>query len=164
MEVKNKARKDLIIEIEGISDKEINRRIATDTWSIGQVLEHLYYIEKAFIKMITRQLESGEDVFAKEQPIQLTVDRSYKVPSPEFAIPSPEDKKLDTLIKQLNSSHQILADLIHQTEPEQLISRGIPHPIFGNLSLKQTIDFLGYHEMRHIEQIKEIKHALGVTK
>ncbi|PXW87084.1 hypothetical protein DFR56_106154 [Pseudogracilibacillus auburnensis] len=36
----------------------------------------------------------------------------------------------------------------------------MPHPGFNMLNLSQWISFIGWHERRHIEQIKEVKEKL----
>ena len=45
---------------------------------------------------------------------------------------------------------------------DELEAKGFNHPIFGLMSLKQWIPFVGYHEKRHILQIKEVKEKLGL--
>jgi len=31
----------------------------------------------------------------------------------------------------------------------------IPHPVFGAVALPQWVDFLGYHDLRHMNQLEE---------
>ncbi|MFD1040374.1 DinB family protein [Virgibacillus byunsanensis] len=90
MKINKQARDELLAEVEGISDRKLNKKPAAEKWSIKQVLEHLYLIEDAFTKMIQEQLDTGDVVNAKEKPIELTVNRSSKVDAPAFLLPSEE--------------------------------------------------------------------------
>ncbi|SES67534.1 DinB superfamily protein [Oceanobacillus limi] len=164
MEVNERARNELWSEVSGISDELLNQNPVTNGWSMKQILEHLYLIETTFTKLIERQLESGKDVNVKNQPIELTVDRGYKVKAPEFAVPSDDYASLAALKEKLNTSHQALRSLFQRADPIQLQAKGIPHPAFGLLNLKQAFEFVGYHELRHIEQLKEVKEKLGLDK
>ncbi|MFD2042854.1 DinB family protein [Ornithinibacillus salinisoli] len=164
MKINAKARTLLWKEVEGITDEILNKKTTTDKWSIKQILEHLYLCETAFTRMIEKQLAGGEIVHAKDQPVERTVDRSYKVQSPEIMVPGDTYKTLVELRELLNSSHEKMIKIAKNADPEELEGKGIPHPAFGYLNLRQTIAFVGYHEMRHIEQIKEAKEGLGLLK
>lgn len=162
MEINEQARKELLAEVNGISDENLNRKPAENRWSVKQVLEHLYLMEGAITKSIQGQLADGEVVNADDKPIELSVDRSKKVDAPEFAKPSEEFVTLEELKKKLEATHKGLADLANTSDEKLLAERGFQHPVFSQMSLKQWIPFVGYHEMRHTEQIIEVKTELGL--
>lgn len=72
MDVNEQARKELLEEVNGISDEDLNRKLADNKWSIKQVLEHLYLMEGVITKTIEGQLDNGKSVNAEEKPIELT--------------------------------------------------------------------------------------------
>ncbi|MUK88815.1 DUF664 domain-containing protein [Ornithinibacillus sp. L9] len=164
MEVNKKARNELWNEINGIAEENLSKNTSNDRWSIKQILEHLFLVETAFTRMIGKQLKSGELVYADDQPIELTLNRSYKVQAPETLLPSEEDNSLEELKEKLTSSHEALLKLVKRAEQIDLDGKSIPHPAFGKLSLRQTIEFIGYHELRHIDQIREVKEELGLLE
>lgn len=162
MDVNEQARKELLEEVNGISDEDLNRKLADNKWSIKQVLEHLYLMEGVITKTIEGQLDNGKSVNAEEKPIELTQNRAKKVEAPDFARPSESYATLDELKQKLDKTHKQLMDLEKTSNKKLMSERGYPHPLFSDLSLKQWIPFVGYHELRHTEQIKEIKSALGI--
>ncbi len=162
LEINNKAREELLTEVNGITDEDLNRKPAENGWSIKQILEHLYLMEGAITKNIRGQLAHGEVVNAADKPIELSVDRSRKVDAPEFAQPSESFASLEELKQKLEATHKGLAELAGTSDERMLKDKGFPHPVFGQMSLKQWIPFVGYHEKRHTEQVKEVKIDIGL--
>jgi hypothetical protein len=157
----NEVRSMLWKTVDGMSEEQLNEKFQPDSWSVMQVLEHLYLIEKSITKSIEEHLKSKEDISVPVKPIQLTVDRSTKVEAPSYVRPSSEFIPLQLMNNKLNGSREDLLDLIRRTNKEELQKRGFRHPIFGMLSLDQWVEFIGYHEKRHTSQIEEILTAKG---
>ncbi|MFG6494793.1 DinB family protein [Fictibacillus sp. UD] len=162
MLINDKAREDLYNEVDGLSDEILNKKPSDHEWSIKQILEHLYLMEGGIGKTIAHQLKNGEAVNARSKPIEATINREIKVDAPEFAVPSDEFATLQELKMKLAATHQKLKEIDNTADEKELEEKGFPHPIFGNISLKQWIPFVGYHEQRHILQIKEVKEKLGI--
>ncbi|MGP4106503.1 DinB family protein [Virgibacillus sp. L01] len=162
MEINNQAREELLTEVNGISDENLNRKPSANSWSIKQILEHLYLMEGAITKKIRSQLAHGEVVNAADKPIKLSVDRNRKVDAPEFAQPSESFASLEELKQKLETTHSELSELAGTSDEKFLAEKGFEHPVFGQMSLKQWIPFVGYHEKRHTEQVKEVKIDLGL--
>ncbi|WP_077324920.1 DinB family protein [Virgibacillus siamensis] len=162
MKLNERARTALLAEAEGVSDDNLNKQPAEDRWSMKQILEHLYLMEGTIAKIIKHQLEEGEERETSDRPIELTVNRSKKVEAPDFLQPSSDYAGLDDLVRKLEASHKQLAEIVLMADEQALKERIYPHPEFGQLSLEQWIPFLAYHEMRHTEQIKEVKQALNL--
>ncbi|WP_106498590.1 DinB family protein [Lentibacillus sp. Marseille-P4043] len=163
MQPNDQARETILTEVNGISDENLNKKPDEKSWSIKQVLEHLFLMEGAIVKTIADQLENGEDVDTDQKPIEATVDRSKKVEAPDFADPSADYATLDEMKLKLEASHQGLIQLVEKADVDKLERKAFPHPVFGQMSLKQWIPFIGWHEKRHILQIQEVKEALGLT-
>lgn len=162
MEINDQARKELFAQVEQLSDDILNTKPADDRWSIKQILQHLYLMEGGIAQTIQAQLASDKQNITTDKPIQLTVDRSTKVEAPDFASPDEEHATLDELKTKLTATHSALHELAEQAPEELLAVKSYPHPVFGEMSLTQWIPFVGYHELRHIEQIKEVKEQLGI--
>nr|GGG86552.1 hypothetical protein GCM10011398_35440 [Virgibacillus oceani] len=163
MPINEQAREALLAEVTGVSDDDLNKKPDEHSWSMKQVLEHLFLMEGAIVKTIEDQLEHGEVVNAKARPIELTVDRTKKVNAPDYTVPSDEFATLDEMELKLEASHQGLLKLTANADEIALKRKGFPHPVFGQMSLKQWIPFVGWHEKRHTLQIIEIKEQLGLA-
>lgn len=160
MKVNEEARTKLLETVDGLSDEELNWKASEDEWSVRQVLEHLYLMEGGVTKTIQSQLTKEETHETAGKPIERTVDRSTKVDAPDFAKPGDSFATAAELKDKLKASHTSLQQLEDSVPTEQLKARSYPHPVFGDMSLDQWIPFVGYHELRHIEQIEEVKEAM----
>lgn len=161
VKVNEEAREALLNEVAGLSDEEINRKPSDNEWSIKQVLEHLYLFELEVIKSVQIELENGEVVEVKERPIHLTVNRDIKVEAPNNVKPGEEFATMDELKQNLASSREKLQEFVKSVDKRLLEQKSLPHPGFKRLSLAQWIEFIGWHEKRHILQIKEVKEKLA---
>ncbi|WP_233130418.1 DinB family protein [Geobacillus sp. FJAT-46040] len=52
MDHNERVRQQLIKSVSGLSDEQLNTRAAKGSWTIAQVLEHLYLIETSITAMI----------------------------------------------------------------------------------------------------------------
>ncbi|WP_409291467.1 DinB family protein [Peribacillus sp. SCS-37] len=160
MDSNKQFREELISSVDTLTDEQLNQELEEGRWTIAQVLEHLYLMERTITKRIAAALAKEGGTEPEEKPIQLAVNRSRKVDAPEYVTPSSELKTLHELIEKLGESRQELMDVVNGADEAALRNRSLPHPVFGELSLKQWIPFIGYHEKRHLEQIEELKVRL----
>ena len=162
MNVENnkKIREELLQMINGLSDEQANAHPEEGRWSIIQVLDHLYLMERAVTKAIADTLAKEEGKPADDKPIQYTLNRDIKVDAPSFVIPTEEFQTLDEVKEKLSSSREALEAVVSDANENALNEKSFPHPMFQDLSLKQWIPFIGLHEKRHIFQIEELKSQL----
>jgi uncharacterized damage-inducible protein DinB len=160
MDHNEQVRQELLASVSGLSDELLNKRVEEESWTIMQVLEHLYLIEMYIANMIADTLANGSIQPVKEKPIHLTVNRSKKVQAPSFSIPSDQFMTLEEMQEKLHQSRQLLMKVSKEAIPSDLEQKSFPHPAFGPISLKQWISFVGYHEKRHLAQIEELKAKL----
>lgn len=156
------ARVALLAEVEGISDEELNKKPTEDEWSIKQIMEHLYLMEKNVVELIEVELANEEIINVEDKPIHLTVNRKVKVEAPDELKPSENYATLKELTEKLDGSRQKLITLVDHTDENVLEQKAIPHPAFKMMNLKQWIAFIGWHEKRHTLQIKEVKKKIGL--
>jgi len=148
-------------EVELLSDEQINQKPFPDHWSIAQILEHLYLTELSVARQMKKAAERADTPIPGEKPIRLLLDRSRRVKVPIPAIePSDDYKTLVSLKEKLYQSRKVLTCVLRDLTPDQLKRSSMPHPLFGVMSLKQWVEFVGLHEQRHLEQIKETKERL----
>ncbi|MGR6897399.1 DinB family protein [Rummeliibacillus sp. BSL5] len=162
MKINDQAREELLTEISGISDENLNKKPSSEQWSIKEIVEHLYLLESNVAMMIKQNAEKGENATVSHKPIEATVNRDVKVNAPATALPSDKFASINELEEKLSTSHQQLEELEKAVDVQLLKQKAFPHPAFGLMSLDQWIPFVGYHEKRHILQIQEVKQQLGL--
>lgn len=160
MENAQKVRGEIWESVKGLSDEQLNMVVAEGTWTIAQVLEHLYLMEKVAIDSFPDIKKVDEKNPVKIRRVHLIIDRSQKVDAPEFLVPNKEFQSLVTLKEKLQGTRDIIVRKYKTYGEQDLTELAMPHPVFGSLTLGQWISFIGYHEKRHLTQIEEIKEAL----
>ncbi|MFD9624599.1 DinB family protein [Peribacillus muralis] len=160
MNENEKIREEILNTVNGLSDEQLNAHPEEGRWSIIQVLDHIYLMERAITKSIADKLKSDERVPAVDKPIQLTVNRDVKVEAPSYVVPSDSFQTLDEVKDKLAESRSAFVQLVDNADENDLEQKSFPHPLFKELSLKQWIPFVGFHEKRHLLQIEELKSKL----
>ncbi|MFE0504817.1 DinB family protein [Peribacillus butanolivorans] len=160
MEDIKKIRKELLEAVNNLSDEQLNAHPEEGRWSIIQVLNHLYLMERMITKRIADKLKSDESIPAEDKPIEYTLNREVKVSAPLFVIPSEAFQTLDEVKNKLSESRQAFIQVVDSANEKDLEQKSFPHPLFKELSLKQWIPFVGLHEKRHLLQIEELKSKL----
>lgn len=156
-----KVREGLLKSVESLTDQQINEAVAENTWTIAQNLEHLYLIEIVVAKGIKYAKSQAPYNVVKEKPIHLTVDRSRKVPAPSHLEPSAHFLTLDELKEKLTESRRKLLQIVMELTEQDRNEKSFEHPVFGMLSIQQWIEFVGFHEERHLLQIEEVKQLIS---
>jgi DinB superfamily len=157
----NATRKEILTAIEGIPEHLFNAKSSEHTWSVGQVLEHLHKTEIEITRAITYMLSLPQQEPLADIPLAITLDRSKKITAPSTITPSSHALNKRDILESLCKSRIHLLQLIDTIPSELDLTRiGFKHPVFNEISLKQWIEFIGYHEKRHLAQIEEIKDAV----
>ncbi|MBO0997141.1 DinB family protein [Bacillus sp. SD075] len=160
MNENEKIREELLHAVNGLSDEQLNAHPETGRWSIIQVLDHLYLMERAITKSISDKLKSDDSFPAVDKPIELTLNREVKVLAPPFVIPSESFQTLSEVKDKLSESRKAFVQVVDDAKEMDLEQKSFPHPLFKDLSLKQWITFVGLHEKRHLLQMEELKTKL----
>lgn len=128
-------------------------------WSAGEVFAHLKMVEDRVMGRAMK-LAGGtpENVpFFKRfhVPVQLAALRAIKRKSP-----IPIDRALVTeksvAFENLAAARSATIQLIESTEGRDLSGYRFTHPFLGSLNFYEWCRFLGYQELRHAKQIREI--------
>lgn len=160
MEDLHKVREIVLSSVANLTDDQLNENVGEESWSIAQVLEHLYLMEENVVRLISHALQQEKFEAPGTFQLQLVVDRSKKIAAPEFLNPSNNFKTLDVLKENLAFSRSSLEEIVQETSEEELNQKTFAHRRFGVLTLNQWIALVGYHEQRHLGQIEEIKDVL----
>jgi len=160
MEDLHKIREAILNSVQNLTDDQLNKVIAEGSWSIAQVLNHLYIMEDNVVHQIQRALKREAFEEAKPFPLNAIADRTKKISAPDFLMPSDNFQTSEELKVKLATSRAALEKLVQETDEEELNRKTLAHRRFGVLTLSQWIALVGYHEKRHLGQIEEIKETL----
>ena len=153
-------RNNLVKEIISLSYTQFNCKPGTIQWSIAQVCHHLVLVEQATIKAIVWGLKESNHTQTERKNVQLLLDRTKKIKAPKMVEPDVEPFEVQAIIDLLNESRENLLTFLRRIEDKSILAeKSVKHPALGELPLDQWIEQIYLHEMRHIEQIKEIKHG-----
>lgn len=139
-------------------------RPAPESWSVGEVVEHLVLAEEMFYGMITQMLESEPDpewqavAASGTSGLETTVrDRSQKFQAPEMLQPSGEIPRDDLLARYAAARARTLELVASLDGPiKQHTFTGPP----GTMNTHQWLVLVGSHNLRHNEQMREALEAV----
>lgn len=153
----------LVLDVEG---EEWTAKPAEDRWSVGEVAEHLLLAEKALFGVIRKAMEAEpyvewEAVDEKGlDPILTQVpDRSQKVQAPDALQPTGELSREETLRRFAAVREETLAFISDTDAPVK--SHVQPNPVVDQANVPQWIAFIAAHNLRHNQQIVEVKEELS---
>lgn len=160
----DKTRGKLIGTIESIPAEKRSARKNGEGWSVEEIVEHLGIVEGGITRIILKLLEKAEKEGkisdgAFHPPLSLIkyVESAsgQKFPAPEGIHPQGLQTIEESLAK-LSATRFALRTLQIRIEAVDSHETGFPHPAFGSLNLYEWLAFIGLHEYRHLQQIKNI--------
>lgn len=139
-------------------------------WSVAGVLEHVAIVDEAIAGRLTNALgvartaglshEADDGSILRRLDISRILDRG----NPRTASPQSQPRDgvgaTDALAHYRNA-HEKVCDLVREYDGLALGSVTAPHPVLGEIDVYQWLLFLGAHEGRHADQVREIGEALG---
>ena len=149
-------------EFESVPLEMRDRPPAPERWSAANIVEHLAIVEARIAKLLSERIEearAGLPADTNTDPILPTMDykrvydRSTRVKAPETAIPTGLDGA--SAWTALEKSGSMMRAMLMANDGLALSSVTHPHPRFGMLSVYEWVAFMGAHEVRHAEQIRE---------
>jgi hypothetical protein len=160
----------LLDTVAAVPDARWMERPSTDQWSVSELCEHLYLVERSCVRVIgkcaTEARARNHPAEAEETSVLGTMDafrvgdRSRKLQVPDRVKPSggwSRERSLDAL----RTSRAELSEAIRIADGLALGTVRFTHLRFGELDLYQWILFIGQHEARHLSQAHEIVDRLA---
>jgi hypothetical protein len=160
----------LLEAVAAIPESRLQARLDPGSWSVAEVLEHLYRVERGIARLLERTIERGREagVLPEREAGSLlnrldTYDllrRDRYMRAPEQVAPRGEYTAVEGLAA-LAVSRESLLKAIRSGDGLALGELTFEHPLLGSLDLYQWILFVGQHEARHAQQIAEIGRKSG---
>ncbi|MPZ19165.1 MAG: hypothetical protein GEV06_14810 [Luteitalea sp.] len=155
--------------VEGVTPPQWNCHAAPDCWSLGEVAAHLLQTETVLLDAIQQMLASPPDpewaarTAGRAEVVESALaDRSHRARSPEFLLPQEVPPLAEVLTGYEQARARTLAFARDIDAP--LHTHTFPNPFFGILNAYQWLLYIPLHNLRHNQQIVEIKNAPGFPR
>jgi len=145
-------------------------RPSSERWSVAETLEHLTRVEDQLTRFLGMRLSEARTagVLPPEtdtSPVAGTIDhaiildRRHRITAGDRVLPRGEMDAATALAK-LEDTRAKLRELIVANDGLALGAVSHPHPVLGPIDGYQWFIFIGSHEARHADQIREIATQL----
>jgi DinB superfamily len=170
MEYAEAQRTALLGAVGTVPDGRGEERVSPECWSVAEVLEHLHRVERGLIRLTEYAAQQvrergigperqAESVLGVLDSFQLP-RRISRIPAPDRVLPSGQ-YTIAQMLPKLGESRRALLGSLPALDGLALGEITFPHPLLGPLSVYQWLLFLGQHEARHTDQIREIVTRLN---
>lgn len=141
-------------------------------WSMLELLEHLYQIEKATLNFMKNfDFKRRNQVLGFRQKLNYYLLKLSLLSPIEFKVPAvpslnPEHKHIDVdqLSKEWSMLREQLDTFVEQFPEGKRYHFIFSHPRAGKLDIAQTLGFLHDHAQHHRRQVEKIKRFDGFPK
>lgn len=165
------SQKEFLSLVEGLSEEQWNYKAAPDRWSVGETAEHIVLAEGGLFGGVQRAVAAppnpdwetktrGKTEFIEK----VMVDRSHKAQAPEAIVPHGKLSH-EEVIQRYKMVRAKTLKFAEETEvPLKEHTADHPFPVFGTLNAYQWLIYIPLHNMRHDQQIAEVKASPGFPK
>ena len=153
----------LINTIEPLDARVFSQRPSTDEWSVAEVVQHLSLVEARVVKELERAIASAprKPAFLRRLiPTSIVSLRLIRVKAPKAMNPVVEAGK-EECVENYNRARASLKELCALHDRNRFKNLVFKHPFLGEINGVATVSFIGYHEQRHLKQIKEVLQNLA---
>lgn len=157
--------------IEGLSDEQWNFKSSPEKWSVAEVVEHIYLAEGLLFKQVDTALASPANPNWKEKTRGKTdflervmVNRQGKAQAPEAIVPGGKLSRGELIAKLKSARAETLKFAEGTDAPLMSHTTEHPFPVFNTLNAYQWLIYIPLHNIRHNQQIAEVKAHPGFPK
>ncbi len=154
----------LLEELSELSGEQLQFKPSEDSWSILEVLDHAYKVEKGtffYIKKKTKYADelpmAGLSSSLSSFILNTALRSSFKFEAPTKYVQPDEDLSFVELREEWDELRDLsrrALDMIDVKLAKKLIFK---HPMAGMLNILQTLTFLQAHFDHHLKQIERIR-------
>jgi uncharacterized damage-inducible protein DinB len=157
--------KDIFDGLQGLKEEQRAFKPDAATWSINQVLEHLYLSETATVQYMKKKTSGGEQLYPSTFKhtwraflLKLFLRSSKKFKLPPKAPIDPSGKfSFAEITQKWNALRTEFAALLNNFDESTADKLIFKHPRAGYFNARQTIKFSYEHIHHHIRQIEGLK-------
>ena len=151
-----------------LDPKLYSERPAEGEWSVAEIVHHVCLVEDR----VTKELEGAiarapqrVGFFRRFIPTSIVSLRLIRVKAPKAMNPIDAPAK-EAAIENLDRTRESLKTLCATHGGDRFRNLVFKHPVLGNIDGVAAVSFIGYHELRHYKQIREVLKKLrnGTSK
>jgi hypothetical protein len=165
------SQKEFLAAVEKLSDTQWSYKPAPERWSVAEVAEHIYLAEGSLFAAMEKALAANPnpDWEAKtrgktEFLERVMVSRDRRAQAPESIVPQGKMTRAE-IMKQFKEARAKTLKFIEQTDrPLKVHTLDHPFPVFNTLNAYQWLIYIPLHNLRHNQQIAEVKASAGFPK
>lgn len=148
---------DMEDKIEIFDVKSYNKVVADDSWTAGQIVEHVLLSAEGFNELVNGEVEETSRAFdqLKAQLKAILLSFEIKMKSPDFIYPSLKEYEPGNHTQRIQKVLQNLSKSVHSLDLTKTCL-SFPLPGLGNLTRYEAIYFVIYHTERHLNQLDKI--------
>jgi hypothetical protein len=154
-----KTKQDFTDQIRSYSDDQINAIPFENSWTIGQLFEHVTKSNLGVAKMMLKPFpltERNPEEFAEKfRSIFLSTDNRFD--APDFIVPGNGPFNKEKIVEDMNTSFSTFIENASHTNLNEETS-GMP---FGPATKLEVVYFVLYHSQRHLRQLTKICKELS---
>ena len=166
------SQQEFLASLEGVTDAQWRWKPAPEKWSVGETAEHIAIAEGFLFDLSTKAMSSAPDpdwetkTKGKTEFLERALlNRNRKVQAPEPLNPGGITMTRDEVIAKFKAGR---AKTIQFAETTQLplrehITAG-PFPVLDPLNAYHFVLYIPLHNLRHDQQIAEVKATPGYPK
>lgn len=159
LEHMKKSRAQLFAIAAAIPERRWRESPGGGAWSAGEVIAHLKMVEERVIQGTREVLQKAPQPVPLlkriHAPVPLTAWRGVRRKSPIPLDPHLVVEK-QAALDELSATRSATLEFIESVKGSDLSPYRFPHPFLGSLDIYDWFRMLGYHEIRHAKQIREI--------
>ncbi|MBI1763019.1 MAG: DinB family protein [Acidobacteria bacterium] len=160
----NESQAETIAAVEKLSDAQWNWKAAPEKWSVAECVEHIMLAESTLMAQAEKALAAppnpdwAEKTKGKSEFIEnVMVKRLGKAQAPEAIVPNGKLPRAE-LMKRLREARAKTLKFAETTQlPLKAHTAEHPFPVFGTLNAYQWVIYIPLHNIRHNQQIAEVK-------
>ena len=161
----DQTRAELGSAVSGVASIRRDERPGENQWSVAEILEHLNIIETRISLLLSGMIDGAKNAGLGPETETGSVldsidrkrigDRSRRVTAPEMVKPR-SDRDAASAWLALQQSRETLRAALLAGDGLALGELKQNHPVLGMINLYQWSLFVGAHEARHTQQVREI--------
>lgn len=154
-------RDNLLKDLQGLSEAQLNYKATPESWSVAECVEHIAISENMIGEMVSGAISEMADASKKdevtitdEELLGMITDRSHKVKTSEAFEPTGKFGSYDATLEAFLTERNEHIDYITNTD-DDLRDHYSQLP-FGTVDAYQVVLFMSGHTERHTKQIEEV--------
>jgi hypothetical protein len=160
----NDSQKQTMEMLEGLSDEQLKFKSAPEKWSVLEVAEHIWMAEGLLFAQVEKALADKQNpewaakTKGKTEFIEnVMVKRLGKAQAPESIVPSGKLSRAEVIAKLKESRAKTLKFTEETKLPLKAHTAEHPFAVFNTLNAYQWLIYIPLHNIRHNQQIAEVK-------